>query len=70
MVPGYNPSGDVEAIRTATKKMGTDENLGTRFYCTFPERMQNEIISSDLDIGATHVNTDDCPFERVFSQDW
>lgn len=27
MVPGYNPSGDVEAIRTATKKMGTDENL-------------------------------------------
>ncbi len=37
MVPGYNPSGDVEAIRTATKKMGTDENLGTRFYCTFPQ---------------------------------
>ncbi|KAK0206921.1 hypothetical protein DFS33DRAFT_1257596, partial [Desarmillaria ectypa] len=42
MVPGYNPSGDVEAIRNATKKMGTDENL---VISTLAPRTSMEMIA-------------------------
>ncbi|PBK66908.1 Annexin [Armillaria solidipes] len=42
MAPGYNPSGDVEAIRTATKKMGTDENL---VISTLAPRTSMEMIA-------------------------
>ncbi|KAK0461732.1 uncharacterized protein EV420DRAFT_1526902 [Desarmillaria tabescens] len=42
MIPGYNPSGDVEAIRNATKKMGTDENL---VISTLAPRTSMEMIA-------------------------